>query len=69
MKPNLEKMINVLSSKLVESQLEASQWQAIADDLQEEAREAESLREEVEYLRKENEELINGSEDSEELGA
>lgn len=68
MKPNLEKMINVLSNKLVESQLEASQWQAIADDLQEAVREAESLREEVEYLRKENEELIKGSEDSEELG-
>lgn len=56
MKPNLEKMINVLSNKLVESQLEASQWQSIADDLQEE----------VEYLRKENEELINGSENNEE---
>lgn len=54
MNPNLNKTIEILTSKLATSELQSSQWQSIADDLKEET---DQLQQEKEELNKRVEEL------------
>lgn len=56
MNPNPSKTIEILTSKLATSTLEASQWQSIADDFREEN---EKLKREKQELKKLVEELEN----------